>query len=299
MATTNFSPVTMVSPEEATHITHGSVFHGDEVMATAILSAIGPVALNRTFRVPEDTKAFVYDIGGGQYDHHQRGGNGVRENGVPYSSAGLIWRDFGRELVSCDEAWAFVDQEFIAGIDAADNGVLPSIDYPVKPASISNLISVFNPDWDSEIKPDNAFLEAVNFAQGVLARAIASAESKARAKALVDEAIGASEGQIIVLPRFAPWQEYVLTSDDPKAADALYVVFPSNRGGYNVQAIPDAVGSFGNRKPLPEAWRGVPANDLQAESGVSDATFCHPNGFMASAASLKGALAMAAEAIKA
>jgi uncharacterized UPF0160 family protein len=291
--------ITLVTIDQASHITHGGVFHADEVMATAILSAIEPIALNRTFRVPEDTNAFVYDIGGGQYDHHQRGGNGARENGVPYSSAGLIWRDFGHKLVSCEQAWAFVDQELIQGIDAVDNGVLPDIDYPAKPASISDLISGSNPDWDSEVKPDDAFLEAVAFAQGILARAIASAESKARAKALVDTAIEASEERIIVLPQFAPWQEYVLTSEDPKAAEALYVVFPSNRGGYNVQAIPDAIGSFGNRKPLPESWRGVPANDLQAVSGVADANFCHKGGFIGGADSLNGALAMARKAIEA
>lgn len=297
---TTYNNITIaISIDQASHITHGGVFHADEVMATAILSAIETVDLNRTFRVPEDTNAFVYDIGGGQYDHHQRGGNGARENGVPYSSAGLIWRDFGRKLVSCDEAWNFVDQGLIQGIDAVDNGVLPGVDYPAKPASISNLISGFNPDWDSEQKPDDAFLEAISFAQGVLARAITSAESKARAKALIDEAIKASEDQIIVLPQFAPWQEYVLTSTDAKAADALYVVFPSNRGGYNVQAIPDAIGSFGNRKPLPEAWRGVPANDLQAVSGVSDANFCHKGGFIGGADSLDGALAMARKAIEA
>ena len=296
---TTFNAINITTIDQASHITHGGVFHADEVMATAILSAIEPVALNRTFRVPEDTKAFVYDIGGGAYDHHQRGGNGTRENGVPYSSAGLVWRDFGRQLVSCDEAWAFVDQELIAGIDALDNGVYPSVEYPIVAASFSSLISAFNPNWDEKKSPDEAFLEAVTFAQGVLSRAIETAESKARAKSLVDEAVAASEGQIIVLPRFAPWQEYVLTSDDPKAVDALYVVFPSNRGGYNVQAIPDAVDSFGNRKPLPEAWRGLRDGDLQEVSGVADATFTHPAGFIGGANTLAGVIAMARKAIEA
>lgn len=294
-----YNNIAIATINQATHITHGGVFHADEVMATAILSAIEPVALNRTFRVPEDTKAFVYDIGGGAYDHHQRGGNGTRENGVLYSSAGLVWRDKGRQLMSCEEAWTFVDQDLIAGIDALDNGVYPSVEYPIVAASFSSLISAFNPNWDEKKSPDEAFLEAVTFAQGVLSRAIETAESKARAKSLVDEAVAASEGQIIVLPRFAPWQEYVLTSDDPKAVDALYVVFPSNRGGYNVQAIPDAVDSFGNRKPLPEAWRGLREEDLQGACGVTDATFVHQAGFIGGAATLEGAMAMARRAIEA
>ena len=172
-----YNTIRIAAIDQASHITHGGVFHADEAMATAILSAIKPIALNRTFRVPEDTKALVYDIGGGAYDHHQRGGNGTRENGVPYSSAGLVWRDFGRQIVSCEEAWAFVDQELIAGVDALDNGVYPSVNYPATVASFSSLVSGFNPNWDSEVEPDDAFLEAVSFAQGVLARAIETAGS--------------------------------------------------------------------------------------------------------------------------
>lgn len=79
---------------QVTAITHTGVFHADEVMATAILlKARGELNLMRTFKVPEDISedVIVYDIGGGKYDHHQKGGNGARENGVPYSSAGLLW----------------------------------------------------------------------------------------------------------------------------------------------------------------------------------------------------------------
>lgn len=294
MATTK--NLKIVSLEEATHITHGGVFHADEVMATAILAALGPVALCRTFTVPEGTSAFVYDIGGGEYDHHQRGGNGARLNEVPYSSAGLIWRDFGRALVSSKEAWAFVDQELIQGIDAVDNGVYPGVDYPAKASTISNLISEFNPTWESREIPDQAFLEAVEFASGVLDRAIKSAEAKAEARAYIEDAIEYSRFGVIVLEKYIPWQEYVIGSENPKAARTLYVVFPSNRGGYNVQAIPDAVGSFGNRKPLPESWRGLRGEDLQKVCGVDDATFCHPAGFIGGAESFNGALRMALKA---
>ncbi len=43
----------------------------------------------------------VIDVGGeynadtGRFDHHQRGGAGERENGIPYSSFGLIWQKYG------------------------------------------------------------------------------------------------------------------------------------------------------------------------------------------------------------
>ena len=34
----------------------------------------------------------LVDIGGGKFDHHQKNGNGKRENGISYASAGLVWQ---------------------------------------------------------------------------------------------------------------------------------------------------------------------------------------------------------------
>ncbi len=89
--------------EQANVVTHGGTFHADEVMATVILSKIfGDITVLRTFKVPENLKenVIVYDIGFGEFDHHQRGGNGTRENGVPYAAVGLIWKRFGRKIVA-------------------------------------------------------------------------------------------------------------------------------------------------------------------------------------------------------
>ena len=73
----------------ATAMTHGGKFHADDVISTVILKKIygDSFKLIRTFRVPNDlpSNVIVYDIGGGALDHHQKGGNGVRKNGVPYS----------------------------------------------------------------------------------------------------------------------------------------------------------------------------------------------------------------------
>lgn len=80
-------------------ITHGGIFHADEIFATVILAKANPdkeLRLCRTFNVDNaQAGAIVYDIGGGRFDHHQRGGNGCRENGVPFAAAGLIWQEYG------------------------------------------------------------------------------------------------------------------------------------------------------------------------------------------------------------
>ena len=226
-------------------------------MATVILQKVlGDITVCRTFRVPEDLKedVIVYDIGFGTFDHHQKGGNGARENGVPYAACGLIWKEFGHKIVAdtCNPelVWNLIDRGLIQGIDAGDNGALPKLDYPAQAMSFSAVISGFNPNWDSNEDPDEAFAKAVAFAEVVFDNTLESATSKAKAKQIVDEAIEKSEGHVMVLDQFAPWQEFVFSSTNSKADEIQFVVFPSNRGGYNWQCVPDGLGSFEQRLSL-------------------------------------------------
>ena len=284
--------IAIVTADQANCITHGGVFHADEVFASAMLCAITEVRLARVFRVPEDTTAIVYDIGGGEYDHHQKGGNGAREDGTPYASAGLIWKDFGKDVVKTygvpeedlQDVVDSVDRSLIKWIDAADNGY-----GEVAGASISSAVSSFNPCWDEEASADEKFLLAVEFAAGILEREIRSAASAAKAKSLVKEAIESAEGHTMVLDRFMPWQEPLFDADAEE--NIWYVVFPSIRGGYNVQCVPDAPGSFGQRHPLPVEWKGN-----ASATGIEDCTFVHNAGFIASCGTLEGALAFAKKA---
>ena len=56
------------SIQKANLITHGGVFHADDVMATVILEKVfGDVTVCRVLEVPEklNSNVIVYDIGGG------------------------------------------------------------------------------------------------------------------------------------------------------------------------------------------------------------------------------------------
>mgnify|MGYP001853129863 CR=1 FL=1 len=291
---------------QATVITHSGTFHSDEVLATVILEKVlGNITICRTFKVPEELAddVIVYDIGFGMYDHHQKGGNGARENGVPYAAAGLIWKDFGRQLVTdtCnpDLVWNLIDRDLIQGIDATDNGKIPKVDYPAQAMTFSQAISSFNPNWDSEMSTDDAFAKAVEFAKIVFDNVLANTVSKANAQDIVDEAIESSVNNIMVLDRFVPWQEFIFSSTNNKASDILFVVFPSNRGGYNWQCVPDALGSFGMRKAVPDEWKGLRDLELQNVTGVATASFCHPEGFIGGATTLEDAIALAKLAVEA
>ena len=77
---------------EANCITHNGKFHCDEIFSTVILSKmLSEIILFRTNEINEKIEnKYVYDIGGGEFDHHQEGGNGERENGIKYASCGLV-----------------------------------------------------------------------------------------------------------------------------------------------------------------------------------------------------------------
>ena len=86
---------------DANLITHAGTFHADDVFATAFLTKIidNPV-LYRINNYSNDIKtdAIVYDIGGGEFDHHQINAK-VREENFKYSSIGLLFEKFGEKYI--------------------------------------------------------------------------------------------------------------------------------------------------------------------------------------------------------
>lgn len=292
--------------EQATVVTHGGVFHADEVLATVILSKVlEDITVLRTFKVPEGLSddVIVYDIGFGRFDHHQKGGNGARENGVPYASVGLIWKEYGHQIVentaNPELVWELIDRDLIQGVDATDNGAMPKPESELSNMSFSNIISGFNPTWDSNEDSDEAFIKAVEFAETVFENTLKNATAKAKAQKIVEEAIEKSQEHIMVLEQFVPWQEFVFSSENAKASEVQFVVFPSNRGGYNWQCVPDMLGGFGQKKPVPSEWKGLSGEKLQKVTGITTATFCHPAGFLGSAETFKDAYALAKLAVEA
>ena len=279
-------------------LTHSGVFHADEVMATAILRrAFGtdvPVLRVADASVAEPGD-IVYDIGHGELDHHQKGGNGARPNGIPYASCGLVWRKFGH--LACPEgAAAAVDRALVQAIDAVDCGVQAIRDAEVPVAAVSSVLAAFNPTWNDPMADDPAyrdarFMAAVDMADAILGNAIASAAANLEAEALVDEAASRAEGGVMVLDTYLPWERRLFQADPD--AKVLFVVFPSIRGGWNWQAVPDKPGSFGQRKPCPEKFRGLRGGGLDEATGIPGGIFCHPAGFIGGHETKEGAIATA------
>jgi uncharacterized UPF0160 family protein len=277
--------------------THDGVFHADDVTGAVILQlAIPEIAIIRTRDPQMITDAdLAFDVGGGSYDHHQRGGNGSRPNGVPYASAGLLWREYGALICGTAAVATEVDRQLIQPIDAHDNGYQISTNFhaDAQPCTISHVVSSFNPSWDEPQDFDARFWQVVAWMKPVLERAIVRARGVVEARAVVRQAVAdAVDPRIVVLPYFVPWQEALVEA----SKDALLVVYPS-AGTWRVQVVPKLAGQPVARTALPEAWAGLDGAALATLTGVPDATFCHRQRFIAGAVSLTGALTMARLAV--
>ncbi|KIR01778.1 hypothetical protein P261_00592 [Lachnospiraceae bacterium TWA4] len=245
--------------------THGGKFHADDVFSGALLRILNPsIKIIRGFKVPEDFDGIVFDIGLGEFDHHQVDSK-VREDGIPYAAFGLLWEKFGPELVGEELAKKF-DKTVVCDMDEADN--------TGKYHAISDLIGSYNPGWDSDKNPDECYEEALGVAKSLLEHKIEALKGLIRAKEEVLALIDTNTPPLLILSRFIPWKQWVV--DTPYQ----FVIYPSNRGGYNAQGVPISEDTVELKCPFPESWRGLSGEELEKVSGICGLRFCHNSGFL-------------------
>ncbi|HYF10474.1 MAG TPA: MYG1 family protein [Candidatus Paceibacterota bacterium] len=280
-------------------ITHSGHFQPDEIFAVATLSILlnGEYELIRT-RDPQlfGTGDFVVDVGEeydparGRFDHHQRGGAGKSAEGMPLSSFGLVWKEYGERVAGSREAAEKIEKTLVRSIDADDAGIDPDVgDVPVYP--LVEAFYSFVPSWqESEEMFDMQFKHAVDFAETILRREIVRASGSLSAVAAVEKAYrDAEDKRIIVLDEAYPATE-VLT----KYPEPLYVVKPARQlSAWKAKAVTVEENSFESRKLFPESWAGKRDAELQEVTGVPDATFCHKDRWVAGARTKEGAVALA------
>lgn len=296
-------------------VTHDGKHHCDDVVAVAILSKVlGNVEVTRT-RDRDVIRAadIAVDVGGGEYDHHQQGGNGFHTDGTPMAAAGLVWKKFGYKYVKavidtqpelkdfnyldfCLEVTEEVNKRFIRPIDANDNGVKLLDSNP-----LIGLVSMMNRPHFVKSDGGEEFERAVDVATTALDAFILVVASESIAKIHVNKAIERTlqEGackEIMVLEEGMPWIPQLL--EDPRAENILYVVIQHNEKRWNVQCVPKEMNSFGLRKPLPSAWAAASGADLNRLTGITSGIFCHKNCFLCGCETLEDALELALIALR-
>ena len=238
--------------------THAGSFHADDVFSTAFLKILNPnIKITRGFVVPNNYDGIVYDIGGGEFDHHSIDRE-CRESGVMYAAFGKLWRKYADLIVSPYVKDA-VDKELISYLDESDNTGKRNL--------LSSVIYNYNGYWDEDqsLRAQNKrFFEAVDVAKEFLLRYIEKFESIEKAKKYVLSCYNKAEKGVVILDKYAPWQELL------RETDTKVVLYPSNRGGWNAERRLNMGFEF------PEKWWGK-----RNLSNVKGFIFCHASGFMA------------------
>lgn len=288
-------------------ITHNKHFHPDDVFAVAASSMIlkNDFEIVRT-RDPLMIKDadYVVDVGGeydeekNHFDHHQKIGAGVRENGIPYASFGLVWKKYGNLICGSEEVARLIEKKIVEPIDAEDNGVaiVKPVFEGIYPYSYFDAIFSLNPTWKEKDKDrDRLFRKAMELGKETLLREIKIANHFIEGREFVEKAYNdAEDKRLIVMDREYSWKSILNGRKEP-----LFVIEPNLEGEtWRINAVKNNIHSFVNRKDLPKSWGGKQGKELADESGVSDAVFCHRNLFIAEARSKEGAIKMANIAIE-
>lgn len=317
--------------------THSGTFHCDEALACFMLRQTAQFRDARVVRSrdPEVLAglAAVVDVGGEydpsrhRYDHHQRGFEETFDaaHSVKLSSAGLVYKHFGREVVAAltglgqgsaelEAVYAKTYDSFVQEIDGIDNGVNVYPDghepaYRVT-TNLSSRVGRLNPAWNEEAG-DAAVAERFERAVALTGAEFSASLLWARDVWLSARAIVASSvekrfaahpsGQVVVLDRFTVWGDHLheLERELALPAPVVYVIFEDGRdGSFRVRAVSEAPGSFVSRKALPEPWRGLRGLELRDKSGVDGCVFVHASGFIGGNLTKEGALEMARRALE-
>ena len=94
-----------------------------------------------------------------------------------------------------------------------------------------------------------------------------------------------------------PWIDTLLESKNEKAKQILFVIFPSDRGGYNVYTVPTGRREFDSRLLFPENWAGLKNDEFKNKTGIDDVMFCHNARFICGVNTLDAGIEIAKIAI--
>lgn len=260
-------------------VTHAGMFHADDVFSYALLNLLNNIQenpveyhlkrVNNAVDIPENAD-IVFDIGGGKFDHHQDLNQFHEdENKTPYASFGLLWTEYGREIINYvlkdtknvtqetkDDIFNSFEKSLVIPIDANDNGISTN-DF-----NVSNVIRDFNDEAGS----DDAFLNATNLAQGIIGRRLGNVVVKVNKEQAILSNTKFITPEIAVLPFHGPCSK--LSELHP---DLKLVIYKSNRNGFNINVVRDKLedGTYVDRFTIP-----------QSAATMQGVVFLHKAGFL-------------------
>lgn len=315
--------------------THSGSFHCDEALACYMLVNHvqefkgGEIVRSRDPKVWETCDILV-DVCGeyvpelNKFDHHQRGFTETfneKFNRTKLSSAGLIYKHYGREVIADVLSTDGFDEEtlelfyqkmyevFIEAVDGVDNGVNQYDGEPhyQSSTSLGSRVGSLNPWWNQkDVDVAARFQQAMALTGGEF---VSKVEYYARswwpARAIVQSCMQSlgdvhPSGEIMLLNQYCPWKKHLFELEEVMGLQGQikYVVFHSNDNSHRIQCVPVRLDSFENRKSLPADWRGLRGEELSEKSGIPDCIFIHAAGFIGGTKTPESAMAIAKYAIE-
>ena len=224
---------------KANFVTHSGTFHVDDVISTIFLSKIfNEINL---IRVPsmENRSAnnkLVFDIGLGEFDHHQKKRNGKRKNGIYYSSIGLLWKKYGKEYLkkinvkNINKVYEYVDKELIQYIDATDN---MQMEY-LKNKTLPDFVKLCNPEWNENISEEEGFIHALKLADEFWKIYIKHAIAEVEAIEIIIKKTNETDENYVIFDKELPYRKAI---DLLKNKNIKYLIFKSKRKCYDIRII--------------------------------------------------------------
>ncbi|ODQ77832.1 hypothetical protein BABINDRAFT_163219 [Babjeviella inositovora NRRL Y-12698] len=315
--------------------THSGSFHADESLAVYLLKSLKKYADAEVVRSRDPAQweeaDIVVDVSGkydGEkfFDHHQREFDEVfsADYKTKLSSAGLVYKHFGKEIISeklnlslsdakqalqIDLLYLKIYKDFVEALDANDNGI-NNYAADIKPnfhdknITLPSIVSHLNPSWNTnptDADYDRQFHKASALMGEVFMNLLDGyGNGWLPARTIVEDAFNARfdvdpSGKIMVLDQFCPWKEhlYCIEKEADKENEILYVLFGDSSGAWRISTVSLTSTSFQNRKALPEPWRGIRDDALSQLTGVPGCIFVHAAGFIGGAKTREAVIQLA------
>ena len=272
--------------DEANCITHSGKFHVDDVISTVFLSKLLEKIILLRISSTENKNLenkIVYDIGFGEFDHHQKNRNGQRENGIFYSSIGLLWQKFGKKYLeklkvnNIDKTFEYMDKELIQYIDATDNMQTEYLENKISP----DFIKLCNPEWDENISEDEAFIRALKLADEFWEIYLKHAIAEVEAVDIILDKIKNCKDCYLVLDKEMPYRKAIKLSNNDKLK---YIIFKSRREGYDIRTISD---TYKFKKELVQA---KDINTARILTNINDLIYVDMHGNLCCTKTLESAI---------
>ena len=251
--------------EDGFAYTHDGVYHADDLFCMALIGYALENEYNFEFIRTRNLEHpyFTFDVGGGNFDHHQcdeyRDG---KKKGI-FASFGKLWCTIGRTLGLREEIWKEIDEQFVQAIDLTDNtGVMNPVNYMINSTKHRGL--------------EEGFIVARSMANEILIEIIESGLQKSKE---LDSFHKEVESRDESSPILELSRHYVVNKEVYQSLGIDWIIFPDVIPGlFTVQAV--------GKKLLPE--------DLRGKSNEGDIVFTHKGGWVGKTKTIESAKALVA-----